>query len=125
MFLLIQETEELRAKRPQQETFVKEQSPSKKMRLSKRIAKRKEKHVLLETEESADIPIIISTSSLDPLESESDQSLNPSGDVFYRTQAVMHEMLKDDQPNQEIITIQTSAEHDLQVEEIVEVVVSL
>lgn len=80
----------------------------------------------METEESADIPIIISTSSLDPLESESDQSLNQSGgDVFYRTQAVMHEMLKDDQPNQEIITIQTSAEHDLQVEEIVEVVVSL
>jgi hypothetical protein len=106
-----------------------QQSPSKRMRLSKRIAKRKERHVIMDAEEGADIPIIISTASIDPLETESDSSLNQSGsDVFYRTQAVMHEMLKEhpgDQPNQEIITIQTTAVDDMQVEEIVEVVVSL
>lgn len=106
-----------------------QQSPSKKMRLSKRIAKRKERHVVMDPEEGADIPIIISTASLDPLETESDSLLNQSGgDVFYRTQAVMHEMLKEhpgDQTNQEIITIQTTAVDDMQVEEIVEVVVSL
>jgi hypothetical protein len=106
-----------------------QQSPTKKMRLSKRIAKRKERHVVMDTEAGAEIPIIISTASLDPLETESEGLLNTSGgDVFYRTQAVMHEMLKEhpgDQPNQEIITIQTTAVDDMQVEEIVEVVVSL
>jgi hypothetical protein len=120
--------EEFRTKRQPELVAEEQQSPTKKMRLSKRIAKRKEKHVVMDTEGGTDIPIIISTASLDPLDTESDQSLNQSGnDVFYRTQAVMHEMLKEhtgDQANQEIITIQTTAVDDMQVEEIVEVVVS-
>lgn len=119
----------MNSKRQSETVAEEQQSPTKKMRLSKRIAKRKGKHVEMDTEEGVvDIPIIISTASLDPLETESENSLNQSGnDVFYRTQAVMHEMLKEhtgDQPNQEIITIQTTVVDDMQVEEIVEVVVS-
>ncbi|XP_065349026.1 zinc finger and BTB domain-containing protein 14-like isoform X2 [Cloeon dipterum] len=99
--------------------------PAKKLRINKKVPKRKGN--LVPRNIGEEIPIIISTKSLERESCLLTSDLTPSQQIIINAEPVSPEILKEgvySDPNQEVITIQTGHVDDMPVEEIVEVMTS-
>ncbi|CAB3369564.1 Hypothetical predicted protein [Cloeon dipterum] len=99
--------------------------PAKKFRITKKVPKRKGN--LVPRNIGEEIPIIISTKSLERESCLLNSDLTPSQQIIINAEPVSPEILKEgvySDPNQEVITIQTGHVDDMPVEEIVEVMTS-